>query len=214
MCKKVLLLLCVKQIVFFPKLFISLSTKSRIRDKQAFNNTVASFQPLTIAGNKFELVGAVGRNQTNMRKCVVFSLYIPPKQTVATTQALFSCLGDAIERAKQDYNDPYIIVGGDTNRRDISPALEDFPDVLVADTGPTRGAATLDIIATNFGSALTTNTFCALETEDSSSRSDHLTVVGTARLENLHIYSTSVRQVRKYSTEAEEAFGRDLVKVD
>ena len=180
----------------------------------AFDSALASFKPMAIAGNKFELVGAVGRTKTNMRKCVVFSLYIPPKQTVATTQALFSCLGDAIEQAKQDYDDPYIIIGGDTNRRDIGPAIEDFPDIQITPTGPTRGTATLDIVATNLGSDLQTETFYALETANSATQSDHLTIIGKARMQNLHIYTTSTHQVRKYTSEAEEAFGKDLIAID
>ena len=114
----------------------------------AFDSTVSSFKPLRIRGNKFELIAAVGRTATDSRSCVIFVVYIPPKQTVSMTSELFQCLGNAIEQVKLDYSDPYIVIGGDTNRRDISDALLDFPDITVAQTGPTRGNATLDIIAT------------------------------------------------------------------
>ena len=75
----------------------------------AFNNTSASFKPIAIRGNKYELIGAVGRTGTDPRKCVVFALYIPPKQTAKETEALCSCLADAIEHAKLNYSDPYIV---------------------------------------------------------------------------------------------------------
>ena len=113
----------------------------------AFDSSVASFRPLQIKNNKYELVGAVGRTTTDMRKCVVFVVYIPPKQTTAVTAGLFECLGNAIEQAKLDFADPHIVVGGDTNRRDISAALSDFPDITIAATGPTRRSAC------NFGCA-------------------------------------------------------------
>ena len=55
----------------------------------AFDNTKASFKKLQIQGNKFELVGVVGKINNVSRKCVVFSLYIPPAQCAEKTQNLF-----------------------------------------------------------------------------------------------------------------------------
>ena len=46
-------------------------------------------------------------------------------------------------------NDPMIVVAGDFNRRDITKAYENYPDINLIDTPPTRGDAHLDLIATN-----------------------------------------------------------------
>ena len=43
------------------------------RGRRGGGVAIAFDSALAIAGNKFELVGAVGRTKTNMRKCVVFS---------------------------------------------------------------------------------------------------------------------------------------------
>ena len=45
--------------------------------------------------------------------------------------------------------DPYLVVTGDVNTFDISEGIADYPDVTILPTPPTRGTATLDIIATN-----------------------------------------------------------------
>ena len=125
----------------------------------------------------------------------------------------FKCLGDAIEKAKTDYQDPLIIIGGDTNKRDITPAIADFPDMYVAPVGPTRGRASLDIVATNAPGA-TFSTFFPLETEDSDRTSDHLTVIGDIKSARVHLFETLKHSRRKYSKKAEENFGKDLLLVD
>ena len=43
----------------------------------------------------------------------------------------------------------YIIIGGDLNGRNLE-AIGDYPDVLILDSGPTRGDKKLDKIATKF----------------------------------------------------------------
>ena len=78
----------------------------------------------------------------------------------------------------------------------------------------TRGSATLDIIATNFANHVELDTFFPLETFNSESTSDHLSIVGKAKMENIHLYTTNVYQTRKYTQEAEDAFGSDLAAVD
>ena len=149
-----------------------------------------------------------------MRTCVAFCVYIPPKQTAVRTAAMLKCIADTIENAKLDYTDPYIIIGGDINRRDIFPAISDFPDIQVAQTGPTRGTVVLDIIATNFNENMKVSTFYPLESEDGSRKSDHLSVIAKAAIPHCHHYTVETRQVRKYTAEAEAAFGASLASVD
>jgi len=48
---------------------------------------------------------------------------------------MFECLGDAVEKAKLDFQDPYIIIGGDLNRRDVSTAISDFSDIKIESSG-------------------------------------------------------------------------------
>ena len=70
------------------------------------------------------------------------------------------------------------------------------------------------MIATNFSNSLETETFFPLEKADCSSKSDHLTVLGMARIEKLHCYTTSEHQTRKFIEEGATAFGAELTMVD
>ena len=92
--------------------------------------------------------------------------------------------------------------------------MADFPDVCIAGTGPTRGNATLDVIATNFADKLVTETFFPLECADSTRQSDHLSITARAKLDSIHHFKTKIHQARKYTEEAAELFGRDLLAVD
>ena len=189
----------------------------------AFKNSKATFRRLPITNNKFEVVGAIGKTNKDSRQIAVFAIYIPPKQTVSKTVAMYECLADSIEKVKQKYADPYIIIGGDVNRRDITPAIADFPDIEIEKTGPTRGTVVLDVVATNLRSQapndtietdLETTTFFPLESINGDRTSDHKTVVCRARIPHIHCYETISYYTRSYTTKAEEEFGRKLVLTD
>ena len=124
---------------------------------------------------------------------------------------LMESLADAIEKVKLELNDPYIIVGGDFNKKDVT-ALDDFPDIKIRPSDPTRKDAVLDRIATNIEEANTTIRD-PLESEEGR-KSDHSVVTVEAKLPRLHQYTTSTFQTRVYSTEAEEKFGGLLMNVD
>ena len=62
------------------------------------------------------------------RKFALFVLYVPPNQKADITKQMMSCLADGIEKVKLDLKDPYIVIGGDLNRRELS-AIADFPDI-------------------------------------------------------------------------------------
>ena len=146
--------------------------------------------------------------------CVVFVLYIPPKQTVVKTAAMLTCLGDAIETAKNKYDDPYIIIGGDTNRRSIDGAVSDFPEIQMMQTGPTRGNAHLDVLASNINQHIDCETFFPLEKADSTGKSDHKTIVARAQIPRQHRFTKVAYFARKYTTRAEEEFGDELLRID
>ena len=91
-------------------------------------------------------------------------------------------------------------------------AIEDFPDLLIVGSGCTRGAAKLDVIATNIDGVIT-ETIDPLE-DETGKASDHKTVLVEARLPRLHQYTTSSYATKIYSQEAEEKFGNLLLAID
>ena len=78
-----------------------------------------SFKERKIKGNKYEIVCAIGKLRHNTRQCVVFVVYIPPDSLAETYHGALSTIADEIAKVKSDLEDPYIIVGGDLNGRNI-----------------------------------------------------------------------------------------------
>ena len=60
--------------------------------------------------------------------------------------SLYVHVNDSVQAIKSKYDDPYIFVGGDFNRKNFRQALLDQPAIKKADIGPTRDQAPLDII--------------------------------------------------------------------
>ena len=181
----------------------------------AFDQTTASFKKfhVTNAAANAEIVAVSGKIKNIMRKFLLIVVYIPPSQLAAQTHALWDSLADTIENGKRQLQDPYIIVGGDTNRRPLRAALEDFPDVTVLDTGPTRGTARLDEVAHNLGADTRFSTFVPLENEHGV-MSDHDTIICRASIPKLHKFKTTVIEYRVYNEEAVELFGRLMLQED
>ena len=102
----------------------------------AFNTNALNLKEFKLPGNNFEMVCAVGSSAASNRKIAIISIYIPPKQRVETTSKLKDCLSDGINKLKCTYNDPIIIIGGDTNNRSLSNLVIDFPDIQVVDAPP------------------------------------------------------------------------------
>ena len=180
----------------------------------AYNSNKITLKKYEVVnGNGFEIVAACGKAQNFSRKLLVIVLYIPPSTLVSATKALWESVSDTIEKAKAELDDPYIVIGGDTNRRPMVDGLKDFMDVTMLDTGPTRGTATLDEIATNFSSTVKSSTFVPLEDENGI-QSDHSSVVCRATLPKVHQFTTTTINYRVYNEESEDMFRALLLDQD
>ena len=166
-----------------------------------------------VNGNGLEIVAAVGKAADFSRKCLVITVYIPPTQLVAQTNALWEAIADTVEQAKREHGELYIIVGGDTNNRPLANALADFPNMTVVNTGPTRGQAKLDEIATNFGGVVEANVFAPLEDENGMS-SDHKSIICRALIPRVHEFTSKMIEYRKYTEESEKEFLKLIIAED
>ena len=103
-------------------------------------------------------------------------------------------MNDCVLALKNKYNEPYIVLGGDFNRRNLQEATREYPDIKPVTTGPTRGLSTLDIIASNFNeSIIDCGTLDSIFNEEDVA-SDHKTVFCRHRMPRVPTYS-----VQKYS---------------
>ena len=162
----------------------------------------------------FEAIVGVGKTIRDRRKVAVFSIYLPPKMEKSKLARFNELLRDRIARAKEDLKDPYVIIAGDLNKKDIGGALVDFPDIAPLPTGPTRGNATLDCCFTNIRLDRTEISSCDPLYDAEGNKSDHLLMQVACRLVRGDHFTKSTFLSRQYSRKGEEEFGRLLELTD
>ena len=177
----------------------SIITKNRTSGKGGgvcivYNRSQITMIPCKLPESEFEVVAAVGRRTGQRRKVLVISAYIPPNASAETNKSFLSYVCDVILAQKAKYNDPYVILAGDFNRRDVNQATRDFPDMKIVKTPPTRGRATLDIISTNLIAGLKDAGVTAPIQSVDGVPSDHKTVYATFHMPRVPQY-----KIVKYS---------------
>ena len=98
---------------------------------------------------EFEILCVTGRVAKAERTVAIFVVYLPPSMRSQELETLKEGLAVEIGLIKQNMKNPIIIVNGDFNQKDISPALLDVDDFRVLQSGPTRGPNCIDLIFSN-----------------------------------------------------------------
>ena len=162
----------------------------------------------------FEVVAASGKLIANGRPLLVVVTYLPPKLTAARLTTFNEALADTLEEKMRALVNPLVIFMGDINRKNITPALEDFPLIKRLEAGPTRGLANLDEVHVNFHDNVTN--FCVHDPLENSTgvRSNHDVVIVEASFDRLHVFKKEEIWLRHYSVESESQFGAALLLVD
>ena len=159
-----------------------------------YNSKKIQMSKAKIPPSKHEIFAAVGRRVGQRRKIVTIVVYVPPWYNAQQNRSLYNATNESILATKRKYSDPYIVIAGDFNRRNMLEATRDYPDIKTIRTGPTRGDSTLDLIATNFNESLidfgtTSPVYSADQVE-----SDHMTVFAQFRMQKVPSY-----EIQKYS---------------
>ena len=165
---------------------------------------------------KHEIVCVVGKIGKVERPFAIFSVYVPPRTKSAEFAELCEDLATALTQVKTTTKNPIIVIGGDFNNRDPSPAFESVGGLDKIPSGPTRGSATLDIIFTNELASLVSGsaeTFPPLESEDGL-RSDHMSVWASLRFKKEKDFEWVKVTVRLRSEMREQAFREGLSSLD
>ena len=58
-------------------------------------------------------------------------------------------IAGVVSEVKRRHDDPMVVLAGDFNQWDIASALQDFPDLLEAPVGETRGDRSIDRVFLN-----------------------------------------------------------------
>lgn len=172
------------------------------------------FKEFRLPGNDFEIVCGIGTLAFHVQKVIALSIYIPPQYSAAESRRCLEFIEDSIIKLKGQFKDPYILIGGDFNKRDIDGALANFPDLSLVSSLPTRDGQNLDRIYVNFRSQVfETGVLKPLE-NSAGVRSDHSVVYALARLKRIRSFEWIEYTYKKYTKEAEEKFGEWIAQHD
>ena len=105
-----------------------------------------------------------------------------------------------ISQLKTSNDSPYILVGGDFNHFDTSSITDDFEDLNLVQTLPTRGNKTIDLAFTNLPVA-ETGIRPPLRCDESQTDSDHKLVTYRAEWQHSHKFEWIITRGRKMTEE-------------
>ena len=176
-----------------------------------YSKARCSFKERRIAGNKFELVAAVGRIGRLQRQVAIFCVYLEPKLRVADLASLNELIADEILQLKAK-GDPLIYIGGDMNRKSLDPAFHDYHDIKQANFDPTRGGVCLDIMFTNANNV--SSTVLPPLTSRTGTSSDHACVLVAAEEPRVRNFTWIKKTTRTHSDKAVKEFGRRMRSTD
>ena len=159
-----------------------------------------------------EIVVALGRRVGQRRKILVIAVYLPPSYDAENTEACLNEVNDTILEMRKHYNNPFVIVAGDFNRRDATRATRDFPDNKQIRTPPTRGQAVLDIILTSFNNQIVNSGTAAPIECVEGTPSGHLTVYAKFRMPRVGSYAIQDYTYLHVTDKGKEAFSNAVVK--
>ena len=123
-----------------------------------------------------------------------------------------------LETIKLESSSPIIIIGGDLNNYDVSPALQEFLDIKEATSPPTRGPHRLDRIFLNVLNDLSkTEAVAPLEspgTQSVGTQSDHQILLASLDVRPRHDFTWIMYRTRDMTVKNLEKFHQQYSEVD
>ena len=176
------------------------------------DNTKISMSRARIPHSKHEVAAAIGRRTGQRRKVLVIAAYLPPWYNAAQNTSFYNYINDCITLLLSRYEEPYVILAGDFNRRDISRATGNFPSLKIIRTPPTRGDAILDLVSANMDAMLIDAGVTDPITNDYGVPSDHKTVFFSFRMPRVPQYKIEKYAYHQTTNKGDVLFGQWLVR--
>ena len=164
--------------------------------------------------SQFEVLAAIGRRTGQRRKVCVLVLYLPPWYPAERSRKCLEYVSDCIVLLRSRYENPYMFVGGDLNKRNFRQALQDFPDLKVIQTPPTRGDNVLDLIATNSERDLVQSGVTHPIVDANGVESDHRVVYLSIKMPRVPAYTVNEYSYRKIEDNGVLKFGEWVARQD
>ena len=177
-----------------------------------FRKSLITLLPIRVKTNGFEIIAARGRIPNNSRPVFILGVYLPPSLPANDSMLALDTISDIVAKIKQDNKSPLVVIGGDFNNFDICDSVSDYNDIEKILSPPTRGNATLDVVATNFevDDIRTAPPLC----NQAGTLSDHAVLVVEVFAPHLHVYEWIKFRTRTITPGASDAFTSAFAAVD
>ena len=146
-----------------------------------YRKKTSNFEVFSIQNpDNYEMLATVGKVAGIKGKLFVLSCYATPNMPPAEAAGMIEYMAEVICQAKRNFVDCTIVVNGDFNQWPVWEIMEDHPDLVELQHGPTRNDKKIDRTYTNFDRSIVEScTLAPLETEVGNV-SDHMMVFGRA----------------------------------
>ena len=159
-----------------------------------FDSNKIDMHQAKLPRSKHEIVAALGRRKGQRKKVLVLALYVPPWYTAEDNNDLYETINAFLGLLLTRYTEPYVLIAGDLNRRDMKRATYSYPSIKEIKTPPTRGANVLDVIATDSLDLVASSGVSEPLESHQGLRSDHKIVFARLRMPRVPTYT-----IQKYS---------------
>ena len=104
--------------------------------------------------DNFEVLCVAGKVNKLKEKVVVVAVYIPPNYPKVKAESCLDYIADVISEVKRRFESPIITVAGDWNQWKVKRVLDEHPDLVEVEHGPTRGDKKIDKFLVNFSRSI------------------------------------------------------------
>ena len=94
-----------------------------------FDPKLVKFVPFNVVNRGHELLCVKGKVPKNTRPLFVLAAYLQPKLCAEKTKEFLECIDDAVLKIKSLHTNPYIVLAGDFNHRNLDGVLDDYDDL-------------------------------------------------------------------------------------
>ena len=114
-----------------------------------FRQNKLSFTKHDFFTGQFEILAVKCKIEVAQKNLFVIATYYPPSMKASDVEKMNELICDEVLKIKLDYKDPFIIIAGDMNKKNCAIFSDDFADIRIIDSPPTRQGERLDLCFSN-----------------------------------------------------------------
>lgn len=180
----------------------------------AYKRSTMSLSNFTVRKSGCEIL--VARGKIVGSDCLFFMVvvYMPPGMKRSRYECYLEIVHDALTKIKLQATNPVIVLGGDINNYNLSPAFQEFLDFKEIESPPTRSGERLDRFYSNCHEHVTdVDTVPPLQSEVGT-ESDHLILSASLKLACRHDFTWLKYRTRDLTVKNLDKFAEAYTAID